>query len=221
MMKPNHLLLLVAICLSTAAVGQFGLGAQGGPLFFKGVFPEPSAALSNTSGFAAGLQFTEGHKGESGFRIGLDYVERAYHLYAQNINRMEDLTVRSSLLWFSSEMRWPVSKRVGLFFDLGPVIGFEFKEQRSGESWDGTVGEYHADLMTIPDEVETGFGIRDARWRMGFSLDVPIGGNWLVTTGAHLCPGIGNWARGNNYATLDGQLRAGLMRRFGNKRKHG
>lgn len=218
-MKLHHLVLVVTCCVPGMVVGQYGLGIQGGPLLCKGVFPEASAALSGTTGFTAGFQFTEGQKGESGFRIGLDYAERAYHLHAQNINRMEDLAVLSSLVWFSAEMRWPLSKRVGLFFDAGPVIGVEFQERRSGETWDANTGGPRTDLVVMEEEVETGFNIRDARWRMGISADVPIGGGWFVTAGAHLCPGIGNWARGHNYATLDGQFRAGLMRYFGGRRK--
>lgn len=206
-------LLLIATILASSADGQFGLGVQGGPLFFNGVFPEPSAALSNTSGFTVGLQFTEGRKGESGFRIGLELCRRNYDLLAQKENRWEELAVRSDLINFSAEMRWPVGRRSGVYFELGPVIGFEVRERRTGVTFftDSFTPRYDEQEM---DEEERGFGIRDGHWRIGFTGELPVGEGWYLTGGVHACPGIGNWARGNNFATFDTNLRAGVMRRF-------
>lgn len=211
-------LLVPALWAHLVAAAQYGIGAQGGPMYFHGISEEARKALNNTSGYTVGLQFLEGGRGESGFRIGLELCRRNYDLLAQNESRWEELTVRSDLINFSAEMRWPVGRRSGVFFELGPVIGFEVREQRTGVSFITDVFTPRGDVQVM-DEVEGGFGIRDGHWRIGFTGELPVGGGWYVTGGVHACPGIGNWARGNNFATFDTNLRAGVVRRFAGGRR--
>jgi hypothetical protein len=213
----SSLFLLAASQLSTAP-GQYSMGLQSGPLFFQGLW-EAKKELSDMHGWTIGIQVVEGSIGEQGFRFGLDYGERRYHLRARKVNRMEDFDVTSYLLWFSTEIRWSLSKRYGLFFDLGPVIGFEVAERRVGVDYFEEAPRGAADSVVTNGIVERGFAIRDGRWRMGFSADLPIHGRWLATLGAHLCPGVGGWADGHGYATIDAHLRAGLLYRFVSKSK--
>ena len=219
-MRLRALYLLHGICwLPTTLVAQYSIGVQGGPLFFQGGW-EAKEELSNTSGWMAGIQVVEGRTGKSGFLVGLDYGERAYSMRAKNVNRMEEFDMVTSMVWLATELRWPLSRRFGLFFDLGPVIGFEVKERRQGVSYfpEGRRGDADS---TMVNEVERGFGIRDGHWRVGLSAQVPIGGGWNLTAGAHLCPGVGNWAQGHGYATMDSSIRAGLLYAIKSKRKYG
>ncbi len=213
------LFLLGTCCIPGALLAQYSIGVQGGPLFFQGAW-EAKKELSNTSGWMVGIQVVEGRTGKNGFRVGLDYGERSYTMRARNINRMEEYDMVTSMIWLSTEMRWPLSRRFGLFFDLGPVIGFEVKERREGINYyeDGRPGDADS---TMVNEVEHGFAISDGHWRIGLSAQVPIGGNWKFMAGAHLCPGVGSWAQGHGYATMDASMRAGLLCALKSKRKYG
>lgn len=206
-------LLFGAIAAQGILLAQYGIGIQGGPLFFQGVW-EAKQALTNTRGWMAGIQVVEGRKGETGFRIGVDYGERSYHLRARNINRKEEYDITSSLIWLSTEIRWPLSRRFGLFFDLGPVIGFELKEMRSGVDFFEEALPGEADSTLVTGLVERGFAIRDGHWRIGLSTELPIADRLRLTLGAHVCPGVGSWARGHGYATWDTNLRAGVLFRL-------
>lgn len=220
-MRIRPLCLLLGTCwMPPATKAQYSVGAQAGPLFSSGLGEDVTSHLSGMHGWMAGIQVVEGRTGQSGFRFGLDYGERSYHVRALNVNRVEDDTSVSSLFWLSTEMRWPLSRRFGLFFDLGPVIGFEIKEVRSGVSYYQEAPTGEADSTVARGEVERGFGIRDGHWRIGLSAQVPIAGAWRLTAGAHLCPGVGSWARGHGYATMDATLRVGFLYLISSKRKY-
>ncbi len=215
-------LLLVFLTLYLSACGvaaQYALGVQGGPLFFSGVDPKAWAELSNTSGWSVGLQLVEGRRGESGFRVGLDVGQRRYGIYANNeiLHARYDMT--STLCWVSFEMRWPLSHRHRVFFELGPVIGLEIREERSGH----LIYDYNdwgtSRTDEIPDAgVETKAAITDGHWRMGVSAELPIQGRWWAMGGAYIAPGVGNWARGIGMVVVDGQVRLGLMYSLGRDR---
>lgn len=212
-MRGRVITLIGAALLTATGHAQYGIGIHGGPLFFQGLSEEAAAALSSTSGYTVGLQFVEGAQRASGFRFGLELCRRNYALLAQNVNRWEELIVESDLINFSAEMRWPMGRRSRFYFELGPVIGFEVHERRQGATFTKDVFTDRGDEQAM-DEVERGFAIRDGHWRIGFTGELPVGSGWYVTGGVHACPGIGNWARGNNFATFDTNVRAGLMRRF-------
>lgn len=213
MLKRMSFYLFGVIAVPTCVRAQYSIGVQGGPLFFRGAW-EAKQALSDTRGWIAGIQVVEGRVGETGFRVGLDYGERSYHMRARNINRLEEYDITSSLVWLSTEIRWSLSRRFGLFFELGPVIGFEVKEKRSGVDWFEDAPRGEADSVVVKGLVERGFAIRDGHWRLGLSAQLPISTRVQLALGAHLCPGVGNWARGHGYATLDTNLRAGLLYRL-------
>lgn len=183
-------------------------------MLFQGLFDEASAALSSTYGWSVGAQFIEGGRGTSGFRFGLDLMERGYTLKALNEGRNEDYQVESTLIQFSAEMRWPLSRKAGVFLNVGPAIGFEVHEVRTGESYYSDARDPYYQVVKADGEVETGFNIRDGHWRIGVTVEKPIGGGWEVTGDVYASPGVGNWARGHTYATLDMQLRAGVIRRL-------
>lgn len=205
---------VVLFCACGSARGQYAIGVHGGPLLFQGLFDEASQALSDTHGWSAGIQFIEGSKGTSGFRFGLDLMDRAYALKALNEARMEDYLIETKLIQFSVEMRWPLSRKAGIFLNVGPAIGFEVHEVRTGESYYSDAIDPYYQVVKADGEVETGFSIRDGHWRIGVTLEKPIGGGWEVTGDVYASPGVGNWARGHTYATLDMQLRAGVIRRL-------
>ena len=128
-------LLAFSVLIATlTARAQYAVGIQGGPLFFSGVDPKAWAELSNTSGWTAGLQVLQGRRGESGFRVGLDVGQRRYGLYANNEILRARYDMVSTLCWISFEMRWSLSRRHRIFFELGPVIGVELREERTGYS---------------------------------------------------------------------------------------
>lgn len=209
--------------LPSALVAQYAVGVQGGPLFFQGAW-EAKDELSNTSGWTGGVQVVEGRAGKSGFRMGLDLGQREYTVRTKNDGSQRvEFTSTSTMLWLSFEMRWPLSKKHRIFFDLGPVIGAELYEKREGarfyEGYALGTGWY-SDAVPA-SETESGFAIRDGHWRLGVSAELPLAGRWLFTSGAHICPGVGSWAQGHGYATLDSSVRAGLVYAIKSKRKYG
>lgn len=217
--------LLATAGLPTALVAQYSVGVQGGPLFFQGVW-EAKEELSNTSGWTAGLQIVEGRRGEQGFRIGLDAGQRAYTISANSSESgiREEFSSVSTMLWLSFEMRWPLSRKHRIYFELGPVIGMELREDREGVRYFEGTDHFGMAWNTAPSaasETESGFAARDGHWRFGFSAEWPVADRWLVTTGAHLCPGIGSWALGHGYATIDSSIRAGLLYMIKSKQKYG
>ncbi len=209
-------ILLGACCLPATLVAQYSIGVQGGPLFFQGAW-EAKEELSNTHGWTAGVQVVEGRAGKSGFRMGLDLGQRGYTVRTTNEGSQRvEFTSTSTMLWLSFEMRWPLSKRHRIFFDLGPVIGAELHEKREGarfyEGYALGTGWY-SDAIPA-SETESSFAIRDGHWRIGVSAELPLGGRWLFTSGAHICPGVGSWALGHGYATMDTTVRAGFLYRL-------
>jgi len=190
-------------------------------MLFSGVGEAPTKALSNTQGWTAGLQFVEGRKGENGFRIGLDLGQRSYTLNAMSEDLREEFASVSTMLWISFEMRWSLSRRRRIFFELGPVIGVELREERNGTRFSEgySLTGWYSDEMPA-SETETGFSIRDGHWRFGVTAELPLEGRWYVTGGAHLCPGVGSWARGHGYATMDASMRMGFLYWLSNKRNY-
>jgi Outer membrane protein beta-barrel domain len=217
-MRHRPLCVLLATCLLPLRLAaQYSIGVQGGPFFFQGAW-EAKQELSNTSGWMAGIQVVEGRTGKSGFRVGLDIGQRAYTLRAMNDdNQREEFNSTSTMLWLSFEMRWSLSRKHRIFFELGPVIGMEVHEKRTGVRF--YEGEDYFGMVWRTDsipatETESGFAIRDGHWRIGVSAELPLAGRWLFTSGAHICPGVGSWARGHGYATIDATLRAGFLYRL-------
>lgn len=195
--------------------GQYGIGVQGGPFHTTPAW-EAKQALGNAQGWTAGLQFVEGRRGGPGFRTGLDVGQRAFDVLAKSNEGsiIEEFSAVSTMLWLSFEMRWSLSRRHRIFFELGPVIGMEIHERRSGSRYYEGQDFYGRPWRTnevATTERESGFAIRDGRWRLGFSSEWPLAGRWLVTAGAHVSPGVGNWALGHGYATLDSSIRMGLL----------
>lgn len=201
---------------------QYSTGVQGGPLFFQGAW-EAKQALSNTHGWVTGIQVVEGRSGKTGFRIGLDAGQRAYAIRAvsDDTSIREEFSSVSTILWVSFEMRFPLSRTHRIFFDLGPVIGAEVNERREGARYEEgyALGTGWYSNRTPASESESGFAIRDGHWRIGVSAELPMGGRWLITSGAHLCPGVGSWALGHGYATLDASVRAGVLYRLHSTKK--
>ena len=202
-------------------MAQYSIGVQGGPLFFQGAW-EAKEELSNTMGWMAGIQVVEGRQGERGFRFGLDAGQRAYTVRANSPDDgiREEFSSVSTMVWMSFEIRWPLSKRHRVYFDLGPVIGVELHEKREGVRFHQ--GEDHWGTAWTTERIaaterESGFAIRDGRWRFGVSAEFPLADRWLFTSGAHINPGVGSWALGHGYATLDATLRAGLLYRIGSR----
>ncbi|MBL0129413.1 MAG: hypothetical protein IPP83_18630 [Flavobacteriales bacterium] len=223
-MRLRPLLLFLAFVLFRPwLVGQYSIGVQGGPLFFQGAW-EAKQALTNTHGWTAGIQIVEGRRGQQGFKIGLDIGQRAYTIRANSDDSgvREEFSSVSTMLWMSFEMRWSLSRRHRIYFDLGPVIGVELHEERQGvrfyEGYDVFGTAWETDRIVI-SETESGFAIRDGHWRFGFSAEWPVAGRWLVTSGAHLCPGVGSWALNHGYATWDADLRAGVLFRLHGKKQ--
>lgn len=200
-------------------MGQYSIGAQGGPLFFQGAW-EAQDELIKTHGWMVGLQFVEGRRGQRGFKVGLDAGQRGYTVHANSPDGgiREEFNSVSTMMWLSFEMRWPLSRKYRIYFELGPVIGVELYEERKGVRYNEGVDYFgtawRRDLVAA-SETESGFAIRDGRWRFGFSAEWPIADRLLVTSGAHLCPGIGSWALGHGYATMDATLRAGVLYALG------
>lgn len=195
--------------------GQYGIGVQGGSFHTTPVWAAKQA-LGRVQSWTTGLQFVEGRRGGPGFRTGLDVGQRTFDVQAQSNESsiMEEFSVVSTMLWISFEMRWSLSRKHRIFFELGPVIGFEVHEKRSGiRYYEGHdfFGIHWRRNEVSASEVESGFAIRDGRWRLGLSSEWPLAGRWLVTAGAHISPGVGNWALGHGYATLDSSIRAGLL----------
>lgn len=208
--------LLMVCCGSASAYGQYSIGGQGGPLFFQGSGETTNKQLTHTGGYTIGAQFLEGGVGETGFRFGLDLCHRAYDISARQAltNRMERLRCGSDLLQFSMEVRWPLSEELPVYFDFGPLIGMEIREERTGVSYYEDGRANGSDTLVI-DEVEIGFAIRDIRLRVGLSMEFPLDGAWSLTSGMHLSWGHTTWAGDHAYGTFDGQLRAGLVRMLG------
>ena len=208
--------LFVCVVVSSASA-QYAIGIQGGPLFFNGLSGSASKSLDHTGGFTFGAQLLEGGVGETGVRVELDLCQRTYDLIARqpgNSRMIEELRCAGSLVRFSMDVRWPISDELPVYFDLGPLIGAEVREKRKGIAYDGDLMYGRADAIVI-DEVETGFAIRDIRLRFGLSMEFPLSEEWRLTAGAHMGPGFTTWARDHGYLTLDGQLRAGVVRSFG------
>ena len=199
-------------------MGQYGIGIQGGAFVATGAW-EAREELNERGGWMAGLQWVEGGRDAMGFRIGLDAGQRRYSVKARHElhNAQEEFESVSSLLWLSFELRWRLTRKHRLYFEIGPVIGAEIGERRAGvridRGGDFQTGYYRRE--TPVDEVERGFSVRDGRWRIGFTGEWPIGGRLLATTGLHVCPGVGNWAREHGYATVDASTRAGLLYMMG------
>ena len=206
-------LLAFSVLIATlTARAQYAVGIQGGPLFFSGVDPKAWAELSNTSGWTAGLQVLEGRRGESGFRVGLDVGQRRYGLYANNEILRARYDMVSTLCWISFEMRWSLSRRHRIFFELGPVIGVEVREERNGYLFTDLNDWGTPRREEVPDPgVETDDVITDGHWRLGLSAELPIQGRWWAMGGAYVAPGVGNWARGIGMIVVDAQVRLGLM----------
>lgn len=221
-LRPLHLLTALAFC-KTGLLAQLGIGLQGGPLFFQGAW-EAKQELTNTNGWTAGLQFIEGHSGERGFRVGLDAGQHKYNIQAKSPDDgiREEFSSVSTLMWMSFEMRFPLSTKHRIFFDVGPVIGVELLEERNGvryhEGQDYLGNAWTTDRVEA-SERESGFAIRDGHWRLGVSAELPIGGRWLATGNAYVCPGVGSWALGHGYATLDSSVRAGFAYVLPGKKK--
>lgn len=211
-------------CLVALVSAQFAIGVQGGPLLSRGAW-EAQEELSDTRGWQAGMQLTEGRRGERGFRVGLEAGQRGYTIRANSPDGgiREEFEAVSTMLWLSFEIRWPLSKRHRIFFDLGPVIGFELHEQRAGvrfyEGYDYQ-GRYWSKDRIAASEQERGLAIRDGRWRLGVSAEWPVAPRWMISTGAHLSPGVGSWAMGHGYATLDASARLGVLYALSGKRKY-
>lgn len=211
--------------LPSALVAQNGIGVQGGPLFFQGAW-EAKDELTNTQGWMAGLQFVEGRRGKSGFKIGIDAGQRGYTVRANSPDGgiREEFNSKSTMLWLSFEMRWSLSRKHRIFFELGPVIGVELLEEREGVRYHEGVDYFGTAWRTdvvAASETESSFAIRDGHWRIGVCAEWPIADRWLVTSAAHLCPGVGSWALGHGYATMDATVRAGLLYAIKSKRKYG
>ena len=208
----------VVVCVVvSSASAQVAIGIQGGPLFFNGLSGSASKSLGHTGGFTFGAQLLEGGVGETGVRVELDLCQRTYDLLARSPEKSwltEELRCASSLMRFSMDVRWPINEKVPVYFDLGPLIGVEVHEKRTGIVFNGDRTNGRADA-TVIDEVETGFAIRDIRLRFGLSMEFPLSEEWRFTTGAHMGPGFTTWARDHGYLTLDGQLRVGVVRTFG------
>ncbi|MFZ1692405.1 MAG: hypothetical protein WAT74_04320, partial [Flavobacteriales bacterium] len=192
----------------------YGIGVQGGAFVATGAW-EARQELDERNGWMAGLQWVEGGQGTMGFRIGLDAGQRRYSVKAKHDldGMQEEFESMSNLLWLSFELRWRLTRKHRLFFELGPVIGAEIGERRTGvrvfEGFDLSSGPYRREVPV--EESEHGFAIRDGLWRIGVTGEWPVASRWFVTTGLHLCPGVGNWAREHGYATLDASARAGLL----------
>ena len=208
--------LLLLSCAFTRPwlMGQYGIGIQGGAFVATGAW-EAREELKERGGWMAGLQWVEGGGDAMGFRIGLDAGQRRYSVKARHEldGKHEEFESVSSLLWLSFELRWRLTRNHRLFFELGPVIGAEIGERRVGvrvdQGGDFQTGYYRRE--TPVDEAESGFSVRDGRWRIGFTGEWPIGGRLLATTGLHVCPGVGNWAREHGYATVDASAGVGLL----------
>ncbi|MCU0320310.1 MAG: hypothetical protein MUE88_09570 [Flavobacteriales bacterium] len=214
--------ILTAVLLwwGSAVQAQWMVGAQGGPLFFHGVDPKAWAELSQTSGWSAGVHVIQGRRGESGFRFGLDVGQRRYGLYSNNEILHARYDMVSTLAWLSFEMRWSLSRRHRVFFELGPVIGVQLQEERSGHVLQAYNDWGTPRLDEIPDSgVERGTTITDGHWRMGVSIELPLQGHWWAMGGAHIAPGVGNWARGIGMIVVDSQVRLGLMYSLGRGRR--
>lgn len=214
------ILTVVLVWYGGVAMAQWALGVQGGPLFFRGVDPKAHAELGNTGGWTAGLHLLEGRRGRSGFRIGLEVGERRYRLSGDNEVIRAQYDMRSTLAWISFEMRWALSRKHRIFFELGPVIGMELREVRNGHLLDWSWGGGVVSRELIPDAgVETARTITDGHWRMGVSAELPLQGRLWAMVGAHVAPGIGNWGRGVGVIVVDSQVRAGLAYRISGRRK--
>jgi hypothetical protein len=203
--------------------GQYGVGVQGSTFYSTGAW-EARQELDEKRGWTAGVQWVEGGRKTTGFRIALDGGQRTYNLKSRNEEGMrEEFASVSNFVWLSFELRWRLGRRHRFFFELGPVIGAEVREVRDGARFEEGValgsGWYSRRIPV--NEVETGFAIRDGRWRLGFSGEWPIMDRWLISTGLHLCPGVGIWARGQGYATVDASLRAGLLYVLGDGKTRG
>jgi hypothetical protein len=215
--------ILLLCALASRSSAQYAFGVQGGPLFFDGMSEVAAKSLDHTRGFTIGAQLLEGAVGGTGFRAGLDLCFRSYDLQARDQlgSRMERLSVTSTLLQFSSEVRWPLNDDIGVYFDFGPVIGAEIHEKRSGVSYYTDTQASMADTIRYDGETESGFVIRDIRLRIGLSGMFPLSDGWSLTAGMHISPGVTTWAREHGYGTLDGQLRVGLTRLIGKGATHG
>lgn len=213
-------LTIVLLWWGSGARAQWVLGVQGGPLFFQGVDPKANAQISNTDGWSAGVHLLEGRRGRSGFRIGLEAGERRYQLSGDNEVIRAQYDMRSTLVWISFEMRWALSRKHRIFFELGPVIGMELREVRNGHLLDWDRDGWNVYRVQIPDAgVETARTITDGHWRMGVSAELPLQGRLWAMVGAHVAPGIGNWSRGVGMIVVDSQVRAGIAYRLGRGRK--
>lgn len=217
--------LLLGMGCVAAAGAQYAIGIQGGPLFSQGAW-EATDALTDLHGWTTGVQFVEGRRGERGFRVGVDAGQRGYTIQAKSdesgIN--EEFSARSTMVWLSFEMRWPLSERHRIYFDLGPVIGFELHEQRCGVRYfEGRdfLGQNWSTEHVQATEDESGFAIRDGRWRMGFTAELPVADRLFATGGLHLCPGVGSWALGHGYATVDASARIGILYALSSRSKRG
>lgn len=211
-------------CLAVLVPAQVAVGLQGGPLLSRGAW-EAQEELSDTRGCQAGIHMTEGRRGERGFRVGLEAGQRGYTIRANSKEGgiREEFDAVSTMLWLSFEIRWPLSQRHRIFFDLGPVIGFELHEQRAGvRFYEGHdyLGRYWSKDRIAATEQESGLAIRDGRWRMGVSAEWPVAPRCMISTGAHLSPGVGSWAMGHGYATLDASARLGIVYALSSERKY-
>ncbi len=199
------------------AQGQYGIGPRYGPIIW--IVPgnaRTSAIAQNRSAHSIGIILQQVNHEGNGFRFGLERVTRSFDLDLLNgiTNRREILEMRTVLLQFSSEIRFKIEGSRGFFFDMGPVIGAQLAEMRTGVAFYDHPGQ--EDPQYVNGLVERGFEIRDFRWRFGFSKDVPLADRLLMTVHASASPGFSAWFRDRGFMTADLQLAVGLVYSPGN-----
>lgn len=207
-------LFLFALFVQLPLTAQYFVGFQVAPTHMR-TFGSSGGQVEDLKGYGVGIAaWDRDTVGQGNFRFGLDWVQRSYQMdmvVGMGMRNRAQLDLVTEMLYFSADVQIALAKGLPLFFDFGPMIGFQVGQRREGIRFSNF--PVLSDTLEV-NEREAMFRLNDVRLHIGISGDIPVGKHFRFMLSAGLSCGHGNWAEEVPLFTFEEQVRAGIAWRW-------